>query len=80
MAHLLLIDDDPELILEKVSHVFPAPAHRIESVEQQTVMRCRALSDFCHDPGCPGEQAGMDGLTPTGLLGLVLRGTRHLFR
>jgi two-component system nitrogen regulation response regulator GlnG len=30
MAHLLLIDDDPELLPEKVRHVFPAPAHRVE--------------------------------------------------
>jgi DNA-binding NtrC family response regulator len=30
MAHLLLIDDDPELLSEKVHHVFPAPAHRVE--------------------------------------------------
>jgi two-component system nitrogen regulation response regulator GlnG len=30
MAHLLLIDDDPELLPEKVRHVFPAPRHRVE--------------------------------------------------
>ncbi len=30
MAHLLLIDDDPELLPEKVRHVFPAPKHRVE--------------------------------------------------
>jgi DNA-binding NtrC family response regulator len=30
MATLLLIDDDPELLPEKVRHVFPAPAHRVE--------------------------------------------------
>src|ERR1700731_1297864 len=30
MAHLLLIDDDPELLPEKVRQVFPAPAHRVE--------------------------------------------------
>jgi DNA-binding NtrC family response regulator len=30
MAHLLLIDDDPELLPEKVRHLFPAPAHRVE--------------------------------------------------
>ena len=30
MAHLLLIDDDPELLPEKVRHVFPAPLHRVE--------------------------------------------------
>ena len=30
MAHLLLIDDDPEVLPEKVRHLFPAPAHRVE--------------------------------------------------
>jgi len=30
MAHLLLIDDDPELLPEKVRHVFPAPRHRVD--------------------------------------------------
>src|SRR5207253_1379377 len=30
MATLLLIDDDPELLRDRVSHVLPAPAHRVE--------------------------------------------------
>src|SRR5437016_8163690 len=30
MATLLLIDDDPDLLRARVSHVFPAPAHRVE--------------------------------------------------
>src|SRR5208282_5331213 len=30
MAHLWLIDDDPELLPDKVRHLFPAPAHRVE--------------------------------------------------
>jgi DNA-binding NtrC family response regulator len=30
MAELLVIDDDPDLLTEKVSHMFPAPAHRIQ--------------------------------------------------
>ena len=30
MGHLLLIDDDPGLLLEKVRHVFPPPAHQVE--------------------------------------------------
>jgi DNA-binding NtrC family response regulator len=30
MAHLLLIDDDPDLIPEQMRHAFPAPAHRID--------------------------------------------------
>src|SRR5882672_12832276 len=29
MAHLLLIDDDPALVLGKVRQAFPAPAHTI---------------------------------------------------
>src|SRR5215472_5499128 len=30
MAHLLLIDDDPDLLAERVAPLFPAPAHRVE--------------------------------------------------
>jgi DNA-binding NtrC family response regulator len=30
MAHLLLIDDDPALIVEQVRQAFPPPAHRVE--------------------------------------------------
>ena len=30
MAHLLLIDDDPALVLEQVLQVFPPPAHRAQ--------------------------------------------------
>src|SRR4051794_34432837 len=30
MAHLLLIDDDPDLIAEQGRHAFPSPAHRVE--------------------------------------------------
>jgi CheY-like chemotaxis protein len=30
MAILLLIDDDPDLLRDRVSHVFPAPANRVE--------------------------------------------------
>src|SRR5246500_2430360 len=30
MAHVLLIDDDPDLIPDQVRQVFPAPAHRVE--------------------------------------------------
>src|SRR5215471_1118222 len=33
MATLLLIDDDPDLLRDRVSHVFPAPAHRVEIVQ-----------------------------------------------
>ena len=30
MAHLLLIDDDPDLVLDQVRRAFPAPLHRVE--------------------------------------------------
>src|SRR5246127_3171004 len=30
MATLLLIDDDPDLLHDRVNHVLPAPAHRVE--------------------------------------------------
>ncbi len=30
MAHSLLIDDYPEMLPEKVRHLFPAPAHRVQ--------------------------------------------------
>ena len=30
MAHVLLIDDDPELIAEQIRHAFPSPAHKVE--------------------------------------------------
>jgi DNA-binding NtrC family response regulator len=30
MANLLLIDDDPALLAERVAHLFPAPGHRVE--------------------------------------------------
>src|ERR1700758_2009757 len=30
MATLLLIDDDPDLLRDRVTHVLPAPAHRVE--------------------------------------------------
>src|SRR5438477_6525911 len=30
MAHLLLIDDDPDLVPDQVRRAFPAPAHRVE--------------------------------------------------
>src|SRR3989440_11702143 len=33
MATLLLIDDDPDLLRDRVSHVLPAPAHRVEIVQ-----------------------------------------------
>src|SRR6266567_1303621 len=36
MATLLLIDDDPDLLRDRVSHVLPAPAHRVEVAQTGT--------------------------------------------
>jgi two-component system nitrogen regulation response regulator GlnG len=45
MAHLLLIDDDPELLPEKVRHLFPAPANRVEiAYTGSEGLRCIAAS------------------------------------
>jgi two-component system nitrogen regulation response regulator GlnG len=44
VAHLLLIDDDPDLIFEQVRHAFPAPNHQVEVARTGTegVARVRA--------------------------------------
>src|SRR4029077_6180794 len=36
MANLLLIDDHPGLLPDQLSHVFPAPAHRVEVAQTGT--------------------------------------------
>ena len=36
MANLLLIDDHPGLLPDQVDHVFPAPAHRVETAHTGT--------------------------------------------
>jgi DNA-binding NtrC family response regulator len=36
MATLLLIDDDPDLLRDRVCHVLPAPAHRVEIAQTGT--------------------------------------------
>ena len=42
MAHLLLIDDDPQLLPDKACNVFPAPAHQIEvATTGASVLRTR---------------------------------------
>jgi hypothetical protein len=46
------------------------------------MMRGRALTTPCHDPGRPGEEVGTDYSILIGLLGPILRfvrGTRHLY-
>jgi DNA-binding NtrC family response regulator len=45
MAHVLLIDDDPTLVLEQVRQVFPAPAHRVQvaGTGAQGIEKIRAL-------------------------------------
>ena len=48
MATLLLIDDDPDLLRDRVSHVFPAPAHRVE-IAQTGAEGLERLAAACPD-------------------------------
>jgi two-component system nitrogen regulation response regulator GlnG len=48
MATLLLIDDDPDLLRDRVSHVFPAPAHRVE-VAQTGAEGLKRVAAACPD-------------------------------
>ena len=66
MAHLLLIDDDPDLLPEQVAHVFPAPKHRVEIARTGTEGLKRVAA------ACPDvilldlrlpDQSGLDVLT-----------------
>jgi nitrogen regulation protein NR(I) len=63
MAHLLIIDDDPALVLEQVLQVFPAPAHRVQvaGTGAQGIVNIRAhLPDvILLDLRLP-DQSGMD--------------------
>jgi two-component system nitrogen regulation response regulator GlnG len=45
MAHLLLIDDDPDLVLDQVRHAFPAPVHRVECAVTGTAGVERVAAD-----------------------------------
>lgn len=45
MAHLLLIDDDPDLIPEQVHQAFPAPSHRVEVAGTGTAGLDRVRTD-----------------------------------
>src|ERR1700740_2418734 len=63
MATLLLIDDDPDLLRDRVSHVLPAPAHRVEIAQTGAEGLKRALA------ACPDvilldlrlpDQSGLD--------------------
>jgi DNA-binding NtrC family response regulator len=66
VAHLLLIDDDPDLLPEQVAHVFPAPKHRVEIAHTGTEGLKRVAA------ACPDvilldlrlpDQSGLDVLT-----------------
>ena len=61
MAHLLLIDDDPDLLPEKVRHLFPAPAHRVEIAytvaRASSASRPRPLMSFSWTCACPTSPA-----------------------
>ena len=48
MATLLLIDDDPDLLRHRVSHVFPAPAHRVE-IAQTAAEGLERVAAACPD-------------------------------
>src|SRR6266404_542591 len=48
MATLLLIDDDPDLLSDRVRHVFPAPAHRVE-IAQTGAEGLKRVAATCPD-------------------------------
>ena len=66
MAHLLLIDDDPELIPEKVRHAFPTPAHRVDvactGAEGLKLVAADSPDVILLDLRLP-DQSGLDVLT-----------------
>jgi DNA-binding NtrC family response regulator len=66
VAHLLLIDDDPDLLPEQVAHVFPAPKHRVEIAHTgaEGLKRVAALCPdvILLDLRLP-DQSGLDVLT-----------------
>ena len=66
MAHLLLIDDDPDLLPEQVAHVFPAPKHRVEIAQTGADGLKRVADTFPDvillDLRLP-DQSGLDVLT-----------------
>ena len=66
MAHLLLIDDDPDLLPEQVAHVFPSPKHRVE-IAHTGAEGLKRVTDTCPDVilldlRLP-DQSGLDVLT-----------------
>ncbi|MBV8612883.1 MAG: response regulator, partial [Acetobacteraceae bacterium] len=48
MATLLLIDDDPDLLRDRVGHLFPPPAHRVE-VAQTAAEGLERVAGACPD-------------------------------
>src|SRR5262249_11824255 len=45
MSHLLLIDDDPDLVAEQVRHAFPGPRHRVEVASTGSAGLARARAE-----------------------------------
>src|ERR1700680_4197467 len=73
MAPLLLIDDDPDLLSDRVRHVFPAPAHRVEIAQTGAEGLARVALSISPQAGppCPAvilldlrlpDQSGLDVL------------------
>jgi DNA-binding NtrC family response regulator len=66
VAHLLLIDDDPDLLHDQVAHVFPAPKHRVEIAHTGAAGLKRVAAAFPDvillDLRLP-DQSGLDVLT-----------------
>jgi DNA-binding NtrC family response regulator len=66
VAHLLLIDDDPDILPDQVAHVFPAPKHRVEIAHtgadglKRVAARCPDV--ILLDLRLP-DQSGLDVLT-----------------
>jgi DNA-binding NtrC family response regulator len=66
VAHLLLIDDDPDILPEQVAHVFPGPKHRVE-VARTGAEGLKRVAASCPDVilldlRLP-DQSGLDVLT-----------------
>ena len=61
MANLLLIDDHPDLLPDQVSHVFPAPAHRVDiahtGAEGLNVSPTFGRTSFSSTCACPTSPA-----------------------
>ena len=65
MATLLLIDDDPDLLRDRVRHVLPAPAHRSLSVIRDVTFDSLRINAGCSPREiAPNDQLIADGRLP----------------